>query len=113
MSFDKYNDVIKSIYKASIDTQHWKTALQDISSYFQSEGAGLYIQNPHKQEVKSISLMGLRDGFLASYADYYGQLNPTFKEYMELCPGVIFSEQVFNKLHKDEGFYNSTTFYNK
>jgi len=113
MDFEKYNDVIESIYQASIDIQHWDTALQDISNYFRSEGAGLFIQNPYTQEFKSASFLGLKEGYLQSYGEYYSLINPTFTDYDELRSGVMFTEQIFNARHQNESFYKSTTFNNE
>ncbi|MCW8832274.1 MAG: hypothetical protein OQK09_10880 [Colwellia sp.] len=113
MDFDKYNGVIESIYQASIDAQHWDTTLKDISDYFHSEGAGLFSQNPYSQEVRSIAFLGLQEGYLESYGEYYGHINPTFTDYAELRSGVMFTEQVFNARHQDENFYRNTTFNNE
>jgi len=113
MDFNKYNDVIESIYQASIDAQHWDSALQDISSYFNSEGAGLFSQNPYTQDVKAISFLGLKEGYLESYGEHYGHINPTFTDYSELRSGEMFTEQIFNARRQDEGFYKSTTFNNE
>ncbi len=113
MDFDKYNDVIESIYQASIDAQHWDTALHDISDYFHSAGAGLFSQNPYSQEVSSIAFLGLKEGYLESYGEYYGHINPTFTDYSELRSGVMFTEQVFNQRRQDESFYKNTTFSNE
>lgn len=113
MDFDKYNDVIESIYQASTDTQHWETALQDVSDYFHSEGAGLFSQNPYTQEVKSIAFLGLQEGYLESYSEYYGHINPTFTDHSELRSGAMFSEQIFNARRQNENFYKNTTFNNE
>lgn len=113
MDFDKYNNVIESIYKASINTQHWNTALQDVSGYFHSEGAGLFSQNPYTQEVSSIAFLGLKEGYLESYGEYYGRINPTFTDYSELRSGVMFTEQVFNQRRKNDDFYTNCTFNNE
>jgi len=113
MDFDKYNDVIESIYQASIDAQHWDTALKDISNYFHSDGAGLFSQNPYNQEVKSIAFLGLKEGYLESYGEHYGHINPTFTDYSELRSGVMFTEQVFNARRQDENYYKNTAFNNE
>lgn len=113
MDFDKYNDVIESIYQASIDTQHWDKSLQDVSDYFHSEGAGLFRQNPYTQAVHSIAFLGLKESYLESYGDYYGHINPTFTDYSELRSGVMFTEQVFNQRRKNDNFYKKTTFNNE
>ncbi|WP_114325924.1 helix-turn-helix transcriptional regulator [Candidatus Colwellia aromaticivorans] len=113
MDFDKYNDVIESIYQASIDAHQWDTALQDVSDYFHSEGAGLFSQNPYTQEVNSIAFLGLKEGYLESYGEYYGHINPTFIDHSELRSGVMFTEQVFNQRRKNEDFYKNSTFSNE
>jgi len=113
MNFEHYNRVVASIYQASTDTAHWDQALKDVSHYFSSQGAGLFIQNPQVNYVAPLSFLGLNDGFLASYSDYYGDINPTFAEYEELRAGTMFTEQVFNQRHQDSEYYNNTTFYNE
>ncbi|WP_114326547.1 hypothetical protein [Candidatus Colwellia aromaticivorans] len=87
--------------------------MQGVCDYFQSERAGLFSQNPYTKQVKSIAFLGLKEGYLKSYGDYYGHINPTFTDHSELIAGVMFTEQIFNARRQDENFYCRTTFNNE